>query len=335
MNSAFVISLLFIVFFLFLFYFRAESDALSAYSNKLQVSISFVGGNDPQKFLSSALAAPNRLGNHLFELAGLYGIAQTLARTPVFWIEDENYRRMLESTRELVPGLVERFTVFYGKVPSTVVETKFHENAVHLTIHRELEILSRRRDEILSYLRPPKTFKILPTSDENTVVTCVHVRRGDFREVGYFSADPELIRKALKHLEHRFAARTHLRLLTVLFGDDRKFMGGLFPNSIHSNSIFSRVKPTTKYFISSNPPSEDLLYSSQHCDRVLITAPVSTFGWWMGYLSKGNEVFYLDVRTVSDVLYESGKLTFDDFYPPKWTALRLSADNSTLVESEN
>lgn len=33
------------------------------------------------------------------------------------------------------------------------------------------------------------------------------------------------------------------------------------------------------------------------------SAAHSTFGWWMGYLSKGNQVYYADIRGTNDSVY--------------------------------
>lgn len=41
-----------------------------------------------------------------------------------------------------------------------------------------------------------------------------------------------------------------------------------------------------------------------------IPAPRSTFGWWIGYFSKGNKVYYLDIKYTGDHIFVTGLLIF-------------------------
>lgn len=52
----------------------------------------------------------------MFELAAVLGISRMLNRTATFFIEDEIYRRMIESSKEAIPGLVGQFEILNGKV---------------------------------------------------------------------------------------------------------------------------------------------------------------------------------------------------------------------------
>lgn len=51
-----------------------------------------------------------------------------------------------------------------------------------------------------------------------------------------------------------------------------------------------------------NSPGADLAMSTGHCDVVLLTAPSSTFGFFMGYFSKGFRVYYRDIQTTTDAV---------------------------------
>lgn len=72
--------------------------------------------NSTEHFLSSNLASPSRLGNHIFEFASLFGLSERLHRTPLFLVENEFHQKMLDETRKVMPGLVEKFTVINGSV---------------------------------------------------------------------------------------------------------------------------------------------------------------------------------------------------------------------------
>ncbi|EGT47663.1 hypothetical protein CAEBREN_13020 [Caenorhabditis brenneri] len=67
-------------------------------------------------------------------------------------------------------------------------------------------------------------------------------------------------------------------------------------------------------------PEIDLAFSRLFCDVTLITAPSSTFGWWLSYLAKRNaKTYYRDIVESKDgVLHEMRQ---EDFYPPSWTKL--------------
>ena len=48
--------------------------------------------------------------------------------------------------------------------------------------------------------------------------------------------------------------------------------------------------------------AEDFAFSRLYCDAVLITAPSSTFGFFLGYLSKDFNVYYRDILTTKDMV---------------------------------
>ncbi|EGT34805.1 hypothetical protein CAEBREN_07015 [Caenorhabditis brenneri] len=50
----------------------------------------------------------------------------------------------------------------------------------------------------------------------------------------------------------------------------------------------------------------------------------------MGYLSKGNRVYYSDIRVTNDSVYMDGELNPDDYYLPHWIPLKLD-DKSNVV----
>ena len=75
------------------------------------------------------------------------------------------------------------------------------------------------------------------------------------------------------------------RKVTVIFGDDLKFMKSLYNGSVTSNeqqeqvcfftSFFRNISKTpiknATHFISQNSPSDDFVYSKKNCDVVLIS----------------------------------------------------------------
>ena len=83
-----------------------------------------------------------------------------------------------------------------------------------------------------------------------------------------------------------------------------------------------------------NSPGADLAMSTGHCDVVLLTAPSSTFGFFMGYFSKGFRVYYRDIQTTTDAvknteerlnklkLQVQNHMVQEDYYPVEWIKIQ-------------
>ncbi|CTQ86788.1 L-Fucosyltransferase [Caenorhabditis elegans] len=270
--------------------------------------------NTSSQYLSSNLASPCQLGNHIFELASLYGLSKHLNRTPAFFIESGYHKNMLDSIRSTMPGLIGKYAIFDGSVPTSLKETKFqkvccvYENPwnlkrsqheyLHLTgkFYQSWKYFPNMREELISFLNTSvQNFGILPISNNNTHVSCVHSRRGDFVEMNFYATDPKFMKNAVKFLKEKENYSKKNQKI-VLFGDDFKFMRNLFSEAKVSTDAHESVE----YYISQNSAIDDFLYSAYNCDEVLITAPRSTFGWWLGYFSKGDKVYYLDIKHARD-----------------------------------
>ncbi|CAP25493.2 Protein CBG04865 [Caenorhabditis briggsae] len=308
-----------------------------------------------RKYISSNYAASSRLGNHLFELASVLSISRDLNRVPIFFIEDCYHEKMWEDTNNLIPGLMNQFwllmekkrisdlkiarfkkiafqkkTFDLKKKKTKVNIFRFREqydehhsmkNVVHLTI-QSWKYFSQMRNELLGFLKTPvNNFFYLPVSSESTFVTCVHIRRGDFLRVGFHVAGEHFIKSSMDFVQNQ-EGRSRKHMATVFFGDDFSFM-----DSLRNRTVYN----TQDAFVSQNSPSDDLLYSKANCDVVIITAAHSTFGWWMGYLSKGNTVYYTDIKYTKDYILETGEFTSEDYYPPHWTPLKYAGSNNLTV----
>uniref|UniRef100_A0A1I7UDW4 Glycosyl transferase family 11 n=1 Tax=Caenorhabditis tropicalis TaxID=1561998 RepID=A0A1I7UDW4_9PELO len=256
----------------------------------------------------------------------------------MFYIQDGYHEKMLEEMRNFVPDLLDQFTVVNGSVPKTIKNTTFHEKCcvfedpsilighseqyLHLngTYYQSWKYFER--DDVLKYLKgTDNPYSNLPESSDTSFVKCVHIRRGDFIEFLIPVADRAFVVNSLKMIDKR-EGRPRIESFTVFFGDDYLFMDGLRNDTIDS-------------FVSQMTPEEDLIYSKNNCDLVLITAPHSTFGWWLGYLSKGNRVYHMDIRYTDDFSYNGGALDPGDYFPEGWIPLKYAShpDNLTVVES--
>ncbi|CAB3401640.1 unnamed protein product [Caenorhabditis bovis] len=292
----------------------------------------------PLQFLTFNFGVGARLANHVFELASVYGIARELQRTPIFYIVERNYEDQLKQVEEAFPGLVSQYKIETGLVPNDAEKMDIGRNCcqyydigefrgkstrhLHLTgqFYQSFKYFEKYKDEILNFVAGPKQFKTLPMSSSSNFISCIHVRRADFVDNKHQATDLEFTRNAWKKIQHDVFAEGR-EYLTVVMGDDQKFENQVFPDGHISNSTKSAPLNTT-IWISGNSPTDDLIYSRYNCDSLLITAPSSTFGWWLGYISKGQTVYYIDIQQTKDAV--SGQMRVEDFYPPSWHKLSIS-----------
>ncbi|KAF1753927.1 hypothetical protein GCK72_020484 [Caenorhabditis remanei] len=306
---------------------------------------------DRKMYLSSNLAASSRLGNHLFELSALLSVSRKLNRIPTFFIQNRHYDQTLMDTDFLIPGLLDHFLIINQSIPDSITHVEFSmkcctwdnperlknytDQYLHIkgTHFQSWKYFRRMRHELMEYLKTPvNNFTDLPKSNDDNFVTCVHIRRTDFVGSGFFVPDETFILEAMKFV--KIEEKRDQNMLTVLFGDDIPYIESLM-NQTFTVDEGAEKNISSEFFISHNNPSDSILYSSSNCDVVIITAPHSTFGWWLGFLSKGGQVYYTDIKFVDDNSISSGMFDPDDYYPPHWIPIKQgSFDNRTLIESE-
>ncbi|KAF1754800.1 hypothetical protein GCK72_021364 [Caenorhabditis remanei] len=257
---------------------------------------------------------------------------------------------MIKDTNLLIPGLLDKFVVVNGTVPSTVTQIEFGmkccifeepdrlknitEQYLHLGGHHyhSWKYFPRLRSKLIRFLKVPTTnFPDLPKSEPGNYISCIHIRRTDFNGTGFHMAGNDFILNSIKYVEREEKGRiADLNVTTVFFGDDLEFMEAL----VNETRRWEDENLRTVSFISKNTPPDDILYARYHCDAVLITSPHSTFGWWMGFLSKGNMVYYNDIKFTDDQSMVAGNFEPDDYFPPHWKPIRYGdVNNLTVVES--
>ncbi|CAI5445139.1 unnamed protein product [Caenorhabditis angaria] len=281
---------------------------------------------DENKFIASKLATTARLANHIFELVSIYGIARKLRRAPQIYVLDKKYEKLIEGMQKVMPGLINEFEIKHEKiVPKTAKNIEFNvkccvfedlgilrknENAslIYSTGHfyQSYKYFDEFREEVLEMVAEKKDFGKLPV--DGTKI-CIHIRRGDFLDGQHHSTQTNFTLAA-----YNFILETEKPTdpKIIIMGDDLKYEQSLFP------------KNSSNVFISNLSPSDDLIYAKYHCDITLITAPSSTFGWWISYFSKSQKVYYQDIRVTNDVNFKKGELEPLDFYPPNWNSLILT-----------
>ncbi|CAJ0584744.1 unnamed protein product, partial [Mesorhabditis spiculigera] len=176
---------------------------------------------------------------------------------------------------------------------------------------------SHLRTEILKWMQPSKNVtaeaeKVLRKRDVSGNVLCVHARRGDFI---HGQAD---------------------KIGTVfLFSNDPGWLNSTFSAVFHgANRISNGYKTSSLRYIFPDTKSNfvTLVLAHFYCNRVLITAPPSTFAWFMGFLAANGtgKVHFSETYAKPGGGLEK-QLIPSEFFLPDWVPLRMH-DTSNFEE---
>ena len=118
----------------------------------------------------------------------------------------------------------------------------------------------------------------IKSSNSSTMLIGVHIRRGDYLvqahvDMGYTVATEDYVKKAVRYFQDKF------NCIFVIATNDRTW----------AESVFSKLVNIEYVFTGINSPYIDISIISS-CDHVITTT--GTFGWWIGYLSKGTILYY-------------------------------------------
>ncbi|EFO84273.1 hypothetical protein CRE_15600 [Caenorhabditis remanei] len=273
------------------------------------------------------------LGNKLFEVISLLGIAETLQRSPVINATNPDYVSTLsKNIQPIFPKLVEQFQLKI--IPFTAIAhehtnwgacckfdnpAKFinrSEQHIMLDGHyfQSYKYFHHMRPKIREWLAPSKLTAVraeilLPAKHRDDLIICTHVRRGDFQYDGVHQpSDATFTRAATDFLVEFYRTENY------------KFLQET--NGTRYNYTLPTVSPLyTAVLTPTLTPEIDLGFSRLFCDVTLITAPSSTFGWWLSYLSKRKSTtYYRDITESKDGVI--GEMREEDFYPPEWVKLK-------------
>ncbi|KAK6731634.1 hypothetical protein RB195_007853 [Necator americanus] len=99
-------------------------------------------------------------------------------------------------------------------------------------------------------------------------------------------------------------------------------------DSLWAQNTFHTYERTSIAANNSTPPCTEWEFSKMFCDRVLLTASMSTYGYWIGYLSRGQKVYYNYAFTNE---FEK-QLGPTDFWPPHWIAIQYQHREKKIRE---
>lgn len=141
----------------------------------------------------------------------------------------------------------------------------------------------------------------------NATAMCVHIRRSDFVQLHVASDLHDSVGDVIRIAERQDFDKF------IIFGDDTDFMRRMAEAiEMQRNGIRkSRAR------FSTNTEGVDFYIASRACGAMLITAPTSTFGWWLAFFIPNQEAVYYrgsDKRRMVD------KVPQKDLFLSSWKA---------------
>ncbi|KAK7097150.1 galactoside alpha-(1,2)-fucosyltransferase 2-like [Littorina saxatilis] len=261
------------------------------------------------------VAVTGQLGNRMFQYASLLGIAHMNGRTPYYKRSSrlDDLFHVTRLTSESHKGYIvvsERDFASYDPKFQTLPEANvlcmqylqswkyFHfiqdEIRREFTFKRETQLAASQLLEKQAHFIGNKT------------KVGVHVRRGDMLspyhvKKGYHTAPASYVKKAMDYM--------------------RQTYGDVIFLIVTQNAGWCRSElKQGDYVIVDNAQATVHLALLASCDHVIMT--VGTYGWWGGYLSGGDVVYWWDPKESVQDPPKSVEITKpEDFYPPSWVRL--------------
>ena len=147
----------------------------------------------------------------------------------------------------------------------------------------------------------------IKSSNSSTMLIGVHIRRGDFLvqahvDMGYTVATEDYVKKAVQYFQDKF------NCIFVIATNDRTWAESVFSNLVNIEYVFTGI----------DSPYIDISIISS-CDHVITTT--GTFGWWIGYLSKGTVLYYKKFPKEGSWLKTTQFCNMRSYFFPQWFGL--------------
>lgn len=275
-----------------------------------------------------------RLGNQLFQIASLLGIATSnCLRVCISSGADELFQQF-----ELDVSKQQQFSINCSSVVS-LPTTKLSEEGkfgtyIHFNINKtestefqssylqsykyfaNLDVLTIKK--IFTFKEPIlQRAKDLVGEQHNKTLIGVHVRRTDMMKIGYISPpSSSYYIQAMKYFESKYEDA-----IFYIVSDD--------PVWCASNSVFQQTNCVV--VPSENSAAVDMALLTI-CHHMIIS--VGTFGWWSAFLgahSEGGEVVYYENEFDFGHPIVKGNIKKKDYYPPNWKSFDGSGPKNVCV----
>ncbi|PIC54011.1 hypothetical protein B9Z55_003448 [Caenorhabditis nigoni] len=265
------------------------------------------------------------LGQILFELTSLFGIAQQLGRVPKIQRVSGVWDTVVREVSQYFPVFGAKFEISDLEESAAVSVNlnirfccKFEDprnlNSIdqqHLLLNgvyfQSFKYFNDYQSEIRLALTPPPESAIraellIPEEFKNDFLICVHTKNSKI-DASILSkpSDPVFTRAATDFLVRKYND-TGKRVTVAVLGNDPLWAQDVFHDKIGKSNYFNKFNESIS---PENSPDytvlltlglseiDDVAFSRNFCDIFLLTAPTSSFGWWLAYLTKENsEVYY-------------------------------------------
>ncbi|KAL3093257.1 hypothetical protein niasHS_005152 [Heterodera schachtii] len=300
------------------------------------------------------------LGNQMYRLASMYGIGRAACRRPIFvkgvqeCVHGERKKELWRHHDRETPDEIERIFPLYSTQLKYVDLNAIKPSDIHyiegfsnhcckyddpgrLKLHQinEKYVQLKKVDYLQNYkffdgrrkdMR--KIFQFSPNvcknvlsakcklfeSDRSSHKLCVHNRLSDFIQSGWAS-DFMFTLRSIEYIINELKPK-YGGISVLLLGAEKDFL-----HKIQQN--LNKTLYTKMYIPESSSRGEDLAFATIACNSMLITAPASTFSWWMAYLMPDNSPIYYSAHL--EKTYR-GK----DNFLKEWIPLRL-IDGKTII----
>ena len=227
-----------------------------------------------------------RLGNQLFQIASITGIAKKNNQIATF----PNLSPLFREWFPLVPTFKMTPTHEFEEYPQNWYrELTFKNDTCLKGYYQSEKYFLHCRDYVLKMLRPQEIY--LPKSNYEQTVA-VHVRRTDYLHHGWWVGEQYYI-KALQQFDPKTT-------VFCIFSDDIDWCKNFFTGSIGERN-YKFIQGLNEY---------QTLALGMCCDHFIIAN--SSFSWWMAYfcLNEKKKVYCPD--------FTIGDFPNKDFYPESW-----------------
>ena len=277
-------------------------------------------------YISTTFDIPG-LGNLMFQYASLLGIGRRNDHVPVMPFNNSLRQifklpiKTLNSTRPGVswPQVIEIKASSYDslvgvfhfdhdvEVVGYLQSYKYFEDVIpdvrhHFTFQ---DSISKQADDIIHKISQSYRVQKKPIQ-----LIGIHVRRGDFlkpdfEKFGYTVADKQYIRHAMNYMENLLPDS---KLVYIVCGSDVEWNKA----NIVSDTAYI-------HYQEDNSSEVDLAVLTK-CDHMIMT--VGTFGWWAGFLGRGQVIYYKNFPRNNSLL-SNRAFSSDrrDYYPSTWIGL--------------
>ncbi|KAK7491092.1 hypothetical protein BaRGS_00017656 [Batillaria attramentaria] len=278
------------------------------------------GGNDTGMVTNSAgqkysvtSGVYGRLGNQMFQYASLLGISQMNNRSPFFPRRGNGFQGVFRTThvkdrsskgfQVISEKTIRTYDPKFESLPQADVylmqylQSWKYFHCYRDLILREFTFLANVQNAAAAILNKYRK------SGQKAITVGVHVRRGDLLmskhvNQGYRPAPKSYLDRAADYMRKKYRD-----VIFIVASDD-------------VNWCKKTLTAKDFYVMDRGSAGVDLAVLAS-CDHVIMT--LGTFGWWAGYLSGGDVIYYNNSavpKSHADVI-----MTPEDFFLPTWVGL--------------